>query len=106
MKKPGKPSIGQLDAEVRHRTEIISDECLLDVVAALKERVEMLLARTGFASKGVFVMDGSRRSSHGNAYFTGVGRNKRIVFFDTLLERLGVAALVSAGRHRCRRGKQ
>jgi STE24 endopeptidase len=56
---------------------------------ALKVRVEGLLARCGFASKGVFVMDGSRRSAHGNAYFTGVGRNKRIVFFDTLLERLG-----------------
>src|SRR6185312_13681866 len=58
---------------------------------ALKARVEGLLARCGFASKGVFVMDGSRRSAHGNAYFTGVGRNKRIVFFDTLLERLGGA---------------
>jgi len=56
---------------------------------ALKARVEGLLARCGFASKGVFVMDGSRRSAHGNAYFTGVGRNKRIVFFDTLLDRLG-----------------
>ncbi len=55
----------------------------------LKARVEGLLERCGFASKGVFVMDGSRRSAHGNAYFTGVGRNKRIVFFDTLLERLG-----------------
>ncbi|HYM48925.1 MAG TPA: M48 family metallopeptidase, partial [Burkholderiaceae bacterium] len=43
---------------------------------------------TGFASKGVFVMDGSRRSAHGNAYFTGLGRAKRIVFFDTLIERL------------------
>jgi len=55
---------------------------------ALKQRTEALLARCGFASKGVFVMDGSRRSVHGNAYFTGVGRNKRIVFFDTLIERL------------------
>jgi STE24 endopeptidase len=55
----------------------------------LKARVEALLDRCGFASKGVFVMDGSRRSAHGNAYFTGVGRSKRIVFFDTLLERLG-----------------
>ena len=45
-------------------------------------------ARTGFSSKGVFVMDGSRRSAHGNAYFTGLGRAKRIVFFDTLVERL------------------
>jgi STE24 endopeptidase len=57
--------------------------------AALRERVESLLARCGFtAGGGVFVMDGSRRSAHGNAYFTGIGRNKRIVFFDTLLERI------------------
>jgi STE24 endopeptidase len=56
--------------------------------AALRQRTEALLSRCGFASKGVFVMDGSRRSVHGNAYFTGVGRNKRIVFFDTLIERL------------------
>jgi STE24 endopeptidase len=55
---------------------------------ALKQRTEALLSRCGFSSKGVFVMDGSRRSVHGNAYFTGVGRNKRIVFFDTLVERL------------------
>jgi STE24 endopeptidase len=55
---------------------------------ALRERTEALLARCGFSSKGIFVMDGSRRSAHGNAYFTGVGRNKRIVFFDTLVERL------------------
>jgi STE24 endopeptidase len=57
--------------------------------AALKQRIEALLSRCGFASKGVFVVDNSRRSSHGNAYFTGIGRHKRIVFFDTLLERLG-----------------
>ena len=56
---------------------------------ALKGRIEALLARCGFASKGVYVVDNSRRSSHGNAYFTGIGRHKRIVFFDTLLERLG-----------------
>ena len=55
---------------------------------SLKERIESLLARCGFASKGVFVVDNSRRSSHGNAYFTGIGRHKRIVFFDTLLDRL------------------
>lgn len=55
---------------------------------ALKTRIEALLARCGFASKGLFVMDGSKRSAHGNAYFTGIGRNKRIVFFDTLLEKL------------------
>ncbi|MFM1990439.1 MAG: hypothetical protein RJA99_3396 [Pseudomonadota bacterium] len=54
----------------------------------VRDRVEGLLARCGFASKGLFVMDGSRRSAHGNAYFTGFGRAKRIVFFDTLLSRL------------------
>src|SRR6516162_2065345 len=56
--------------------------------ASLKSRIEALLTRCGFASKGVFVVDNSRRSSHGNAYFTGIGNNKRIVFFDTLLDRL------------------
>jgi len=56
--------------------------------ATLKTRIERLLARCGFAAKGVFVMDGSKRSAHGNAYFTGFGSAKRIVFFDTLIERL------------------
>ena len=54
----------------------------------LRARIEALLQRCGFTSEGVFVVDGSRRSSHGNAYFTGLGRNKRIVFYDTLLSRL------------------
>lgn len=54
----------------------------------LLQRIELLLTRTGFDTRGVFTMDGSRRSSHGNAYFTGLGSAKRIVFFDTLLERL------------------
>lgn len=53
--------------------------------AALRDRIDALLARCGFRASGVFVMDGSRRSAHGNAYFTGLGRTKRIVFFDTLL---------------------
>lgn len=56
--------------------------------AALRTRIEQLLQRCGFTASGVFVMDGSRRSAHGNAYFTGLGRNKRIVFFDTLLNSL------------------
>jgi len=56
--------------------------------AALKERIEALLARCGFRASGLFVMDGSKRSAHGNAYFTGFGAAKRIVFFDTLLARL------------------
>jgi STE24 endopeptidase len=55
---------------------------------ALAERIESLLARCGFRSSGLYVMDGSKRSSHGNAYFTGFGAAKRIVFFDTLLSRL------------------
>ncbi len=54
----------------------------------LRERLERLLARNGFRSGGIFVMDGSRRSAHGNAYFTGLGKTKRIVFYDTLLESL------------------
>lgn len=54
----------------------------------LRQRIEALLGRAGFQSRGIFVMDGSRRSAHGNAYFTGLGRHKRIVFFDTLLEAL------------------
>ena len=54
----------------------------------LRRRIEALIERCGFHAKGLFVMDGSRRSSHGNAYFTGFGTNKRIVFFDTLIERL------------------
>lgn len=54
----------------------------------LRARVEKLLERCGFRVKGLMVMDGSKRSSHGNAYFTGFGKTKRIVFFDTLLSRL------------------
>ena len=54
----------------------------------LRARIDGLLARNGFTSKGIFVMDGSTRSTHGNAYFTGLGSNKRIVFFDTLMDEL------------------
>ena len=54
----------------------------------LKTRIEALLTKCGFKSQGLFVMDGSARSSHGNAYFTGFGSSKRVVFFDTLLSRL------------------
>jgi STE24 endopeptidase len=56
--------------------------------ASLKARIDDLLQRCGFHSQGVFVVDGSKRSAHGNAYFTGFGKNKRIVFYDTLLESL------------------
>ncbi len=55
---------------------------------SLKTRIDDLLQRCGFKRKGVFVVDGSKRSAHGNAYFTGFGSNKRIVFYDTLLESL------------------
>ena len=55
---------------------------------SLKARVQALMARCGFAAKGLFVMDGSKRSAHANAYFTGLGAAKRVVFFDTLLQRL------------------
>jgi STE24 endopeptidase len=55
---------------------------------ALKQRVQALMQRCGFAAKGLFVMDGSKRSAHANAYFTGLGAAKRVVFFDTLLQRL------------------
>ncbi len=54
----------------------------------LKDRIQGLLERCGFNSQGIFIMDGSKRSGHGNAYFTGMGKNKRIVFFDTLIESL------------------
>jgi STE24 endopeptidase len=55
---------------------------------SLKSRVQTLMQRCGFAAKGLFVMDGNRRSAHANAYFTGLGAAKRVVFYDTLLERL------------------
>jgi STE24 endopeptidase len=68
-------------APLFNRFEPLKDE-------ALRQRIDALLTRCGFTSQGIFVMDGSRRSAHGNAYFSGTGNNKRIVFFDTLLESL------------------
>lgn len=65
----------------------------------VRERLELLLERCGFRSDGMFVMDGSKRSSHGNAYFTGLGRSKRIVFFDTLLEALAPEELEAVLAH-------
>jgi STE24 endopeptidase len=65
----------------------------------LRERIDALLARCDFHAKAVYVMDGSRRSSHGNAYFTGFGREKRIVFFDTLLTSLNAAQVESVLAH-------
>lgn len=66
---------------------------------AMKTRIETLLTRCGFRSAGLFVMDGSKRSSHGNAYFTGFGNNKRIVFFDTLLSRLAPSEVEAVLAH-------
>lgn len=67
--------------------------------AELKERVERMLARCGFKVKALLVMDGSRRSAHGNAYFTGFGASKRIVFFDTLLAQLSPAEVEAVLAH-------
>ena len=64
-----------------------------------KTAIEGLMTRTQFKSNGLFVMDGSKRSSHGNAYFTGFGQAKRIVFFDTLLERLNNNEIVAVLAH-------
>jgi STE24 endopeptidase len=61
--------------------------------------MESLLAKCGFESKGLFVMDASRRSAHGNAYFTGFGKAKRIVFFDTLLEKHSIEEIESILAH-------
>jgi STE24 endopeptidase len=65
----------------------------------LQERIATLLKRCGFKAQGVFVMNGSLRSSHGNAYFTGFGKTKRVVFFDTLLERLTASELEGVLAH-------
>ena len=67
--------------------------------ASLRERIEALLTRCGFSAERVFVIDGSRRSSHGNAYFTGLGREKRVVFFDTLLSTLSPGQIESVLAH-------
>jgi STE24 endopeptidase len=65
----------------------------------LRQRIQDLMDKCGFHSKGIFVMDGSKRSGHGNAYFTGFGNNKRIVFFDTLLESLEPAEIEAVLAH-------
>jgi STE24 endopeptidase len=65
----------------------------------LRQRIEALLARCGFRAGDVYVMDGSKRSAHGNAYFTGLGREKRIVFFDTLLQSLTTAQVEAVLAH-------
>ncbi|CAD5373860.1 Peptidase M48 [Rubrivivax sp. A210] len=66
---------------------------------SLRARVQALMQRCGFAAKGLFVMDGSRRSAHANAYFTGLGSSKRVVFFDTLLQRLSSAEVEAVLAH-------
>lgn len=66
---------------------------------ALRQAIKSLLKKTGFKSRGLYVMDGSRRSSHGNAYFTGLGKSKRIVFYDTLLERLNQSEIIAVLSH-------
>lgn len=66
---------------------------------AMQTRINALLQRCGFTSSGLFVMDGSKRSAHGNAYFTGFGQSKRIVFFDTLLERLNISEVEAVLAH-------
>jgi STE24 endopeptidase len=65
----------------------------------VKERVTQLMARCGFTSKGFFVMDGSKRSAHANAYFTGFGASKRVVFYDTLLAQLSPAEVDAVLAH-------
>jgi len=81
-----------LIAPLFNRFEPLEDE---DVAS----RVTRLLQRTGFRSRGLFVVDGSRRSAHSNAYFTGLGRSKRVVFFDTLLEKLTPDEIVAVLAH-------
>jgi STE24 endopeptidase len=67
--------------------------------ASLEARIRALMGRAGFAAKGLFVMDGSRRSAHANAYFTGFGAARRVVFFDTLLARLAPAEVEAVLAH-------
>jgi STE24 endopeptidase len=66
---------------------------------SLKARVQALMQRAGFKAKGFFVMDGSRRSAHSNAFFTGFGASKRVVFFDTLLKQLSPAEMEAVLAH-------
>ena len=79
-------------APIRNKFTPLEDE-------SLKTRIEALLTKCGFKSQGLFVMDGSTRSSHGNAYFTGFGSSKRVVFFDTLLSRLNTEEIEAVLAH-------
>jgi STE24 endopeptidase len=84
--------VPSLIAPLFNRFEELQDE-------SLRSRVQALMARAGFAAQGLFVMDGSRRSAHANAYFTGFGKAKRVVFFDTLLARLAGAEVEAVLAH-------
>jgi STE24 endopeptidase len=66
---------------------------------SLRRRIQALLQRTGFRTRGIYVVDSSRRTTHGNAYFTGLGKSKRIVFFDTLLETLSPSEVEAVLAH-------
>ena len=79
-------------APIFNKFEPLADE-------SLKTRVQGLMARCGFQSKGLFVMDGSKRSAHANAYFTGFGAAKRVVFFDTLLNKLSPSEVEAVLAH-------
>jgi STE24 endopeptidase len=81
-----------LIAPLFNRFEPLADE-------TLAERVRALMRRCGFSAKGLFVMDGSRRSAHANAYFTGLGASKRVVFFDTLLAKLDAGEVEAVLAH-------
>lgn len=81
-----------LIAPLFNRFEPLQDE-------SIRERVTALMQRCGFAAKGLFVMDGSRRSAHANAYFTGFGAAKRVVFYDTLLKQLSPAEVEAVLAH-------
>lgn len=79
-------------APLFNRFSVLQDE-------SLRQRIEGLLTHCGFKSSGIFVMDGSKRSNHGNAYFTGLGQSKRIVFFDTLLKQLSEEEILAVLAH-------
>jgi len=81
-----------LIAPLFNKFEPLADE-------SLRSRVQALMARCGFTARGLFVMDGSRRSAHANAYFTGFGAAKRVVFFDTLLAKLSPAEVEAVLAH-------
>ena len=84
--------VPMLIAPLFNRFEALKDE-------SLAQRIRALMDRAGLATSGLFVMDGSRRSAHGNAYFTGFGAAKRVVFFDTLLARLAPAEVEAVLAH-------